>query len=239
MAAAATARGTAAAAAELRLAGGRPVEPESERATVAGLAEPEQPAKCGGLELEDVEVRQNKWFSRSILPDLKSLEAKSNQGTEFGTQGLKWYLADPNTTVQDFPFTDWCSLGNQNLSPDMLALAPITAFNGLQTHGEPSTVSRHRRRVENCRIGEAANPGPGLDNKQHKQLNMCDFFGKTMSSNIPKLNGARVWDSESKTSKEMELVFTHVWGQTLEMDQVRNSIVEQSNMHWKGTMDLT
>eukprot|EP00972_Heterocapsa_arctica_P089690 13227552-Heterocapsa_arctica.AAC.1 len=38
----------------------------------------------------------------------------------------------------------------------------------------------------------------------------------------------------------METAFTPVWGKALEMDKnlARDSIVEQSNVHWKDTMDF-
>eukprot|EP00972_Heterocapsa_arctica_P103701 15283495-Heterocapsa_arctica.AAC.1 len=100
-----------------------------------------------------MEVKRNKEFSYcNRMPDFNSLDAKSNQGNKFGAQGPK-------------------SLGNQDRCTDMLALTPIETLNGLKAQGESITVSRHRRKVESCRFGEAANPGPGLENTQHKQLN--------------------------------------------------------------------
>eukprot|EP00972_Heterocapsa_arctica_P100541 14823431-Heterocapsa_arctica.AAC.1 len=35
---------------------------------------------------------------------------------------------------------------------------------------------RHRRTIESCRLGEAANPGPELENKQHKHVKLGDCF---------------------------------------------------------------
>eukprot|EP00972_Heterocapsa_arctica_P059712 8805760-Heterocapsa_arctica.AAC.1 len=125
------------------------------------------------------------------MPDFNDLDAKSIQGNKFGAQGPK-------------------RLGNQSLSTDMLALTPIETFSGLKAQGESITVSRHRRKVESCRIGEAANPGPGLDNKQHKQLNMVYFVVEIIYRKTSKLSGVKLWGSELNTSKEMEIVFTPV-----------------------------
>eukprot|EP00972_Heterocapsa_arctica_P014424 2122586-Heterocapsa_arctica.AAC.1 len=43
---------------------------------------------------------------------------------------------------------------------------------------DTNTELRHRRNIESCRIGEAGNPGPGLDNKQLKQLKLDEFSGR-------------------------------------------------------------
>eukprot|EP00972_Heterocapsa_arctica_P091053 13434857-Heterocapsa_arctica.AAC.1 len=42
--------------------------------------------------------------------------------------------------------------------------------------GDTYRECRHRRQIESCRIGDAANPGPGLENKQQQQLKLGDFF---------------------------------------------------------------
>eukprot|EP00972_Heterocapsa_arctica_P043016 6343331-Heterocapsa_arctica.AAC.1 len=47
---------------------------------------------------------------------------------------------------------------------------------GLAKRIDRSRECRHRKQIESCRIGEAANPGPGLHDKRHKQCKLYDFF---------------------------------------------------------------
>eukprot|EP00972_Heterocapsa_arctica_P021184 3118529-Heterocapsa_arctica.AAC.1 len=63
-------------------------------------------------------------------------------------------------------------LGNQNHRSDKLTRRPNKSMPCLINMEDTNRESRHRRQIESCRIGEAANPGPGLDNEQHKQLKL-------------------------------------------------------------------
>eukprot|EP00972_Heterocapsa_arctica_P096304 14208434-Heterocapsa_arctica.AAC.1 len=73
---------------------------------------------------------------------------------------------------------------------------------------------RHRRTNESCRVGEAANPWPGLGNKQHKQLKLGDFSIKLTFKWTPNRSGARLWVIKSITLEEMAIVFTLVLART-------------------------
>eukprot|EP00972_Heterocapsa_arctica_P068364 10100958-Heterocapsa_arctica.AAC.1 len=129
--------------------------------------------------MEVLKERQSKEFcSSEFSANFKSLEAKSNHGKGIETPGLKRCLVDQNATVGGKCIKQGIGLGNQNHSTDLLALSPRNIMNCLIAQGDTYRESRHRRKVVSCRIGEAANPGPGLDNKQQKQFKLGDFFCK-------------------------------------------------------------
>eukprot|EP00972_Heterocapsa_arctica_P012466 1831463-Heterocapsa_arctica.AAC.1 len=71
-------------------------------------------------------------------------------------------------------------------------------------------------KVESCRIGEAANPGPGLHDKQHKQLKMGELFIRSQTHTLTQhRSGVKLLVIRSITSKGMDIASTHVWGNNL------------------------
>eukprot|EP00972_Heterocapsa_arctica_P048478 7145460-Heterocapsa_arctica.AAC.1 len=106
--------------------------------------------------------------------------------------------------------------------------------------GDINRECRHRRNIKFCRIGEASHPGPGLDNKQQHQLKLGDFFCRNRIH----------MDSKSEWCKALSFKIENVrghgnclypsLGKTLEMNgnQVRDSIVDKSKMHWSDIFDF-
>eukprot|EP00972_Heterocapsa_arctica_P035139 5173583-Heterocapsa_arctica.AAC.1 len=93
---------------------------------------------------------------------------------------------------------------------------------------------RNRRAIGSCRIGEAANPGPGLDNKQHTQFKLGDFFGTNhiqMGSNSEwcKALGYKIHSIRG----DGNCLYTSL-GKDLELtgNQVRESIIAKANLYW-------
>eukprot|EP00972_Heterocapsa_arctica_P051438 7566413-Heterocapsa_arctica.AAC.1 len=93
---------------------------------------------------------------------------------------------------------------------------------------------RHRRKIESCRIEEAANPGPGLENKQHKQLKLGDFVCINHIQMYSKSEWCKALGYKIHNIRgDGNCLYTSL-GEDLEMtgNQVRESIIAEANLHW-------
>eukprot|EP00972_Heterocapsa_arctica_P031833 4691032-Heterocapsa_arctica.AAC.1 len=96
-----------------------------------------------------------------------------------------------------------------------------------------SRECRHRRTNESCRIGEAANPGPGLRDKQREQCKLGEVFVRSQNQ----------LDSTSEWCKALGYKIHNIkgdgnclytcLGKELEMtgNQVRQSIMDKANLY--------
>eukprot|EP00972_Heterocapsa_arctica_P077662 11453932-Heterocapsa_arctica.AAC.1 len=118
--------------------------------------------------------------------NLTSMQAYSDHSSRNKAPELYQHLAN-DITVYHIDVIKGLLLGNQN---------------------DTNRECRQRRKVESCRIGEAANPGPGLENKQQKQFKLGDLFCRNHIQ----------MDSKSEWCKALG-------------NQVRESIIEKANIY--------
>eukprot|EP00972_Heterocapsa_arctica_P083357 12283624-Heterocapsa_arctica.AAC.1 len=88
--------------------------------------------------------------------------------------------------------------------------------------------------IESCRIGEAANPGPGLHDKQHKQCKLNDFFIRSQNQIDFKSEWCKALGYKIHNIKGDGNCLYTCLGKELEMtgDQVRQSIMDKANLYW-------
>eukprot|EP00972_Heterocapsa_arctica_P094463 13931061-Heterocapsa_arctica.AAC.1 len=99
---------------------------------------------------------------------------------------------------------------------------------------------RRRRNIESCRIGEAGNPGPGLQNKQHRQFQMGDFFCRNHIQMGSKLEWCKALGYTIHNIRgDRNCLYTSL-GKDLEMtgNQVRESIIEKANIYWNEIFEF-
>eukprot|EP00972_Heterocapsa_arctica_P059165 8723896-Heterocapsa_arctica.AAC.1 len=109
--------------------------------------------------------------------ELQSMEAYSDHSLNLKTPELHQLLVN-STIVHHRDVIIGLSLGSKKHSTVMLTPSPKLIILCLIEQGDTNRENRHRITIESCRIGEASNPGPGLQNKQHKQLKLGDFFSR-------------------------------------------------------------
>eukprot|EP00972_Heterocapsa_arctica_P112639 16432921-Heterocapsa_arctica.AAC.1 len=93
---------------------------------------------------------------------------------------------------------------------------------------------RHRRTIGSSRIGEADNPGPGLDNKQLKQLKLGEFFCRNHIQMDSKSEWCRASGYKIHNIRgDGNCLYTSL-GKDLQMtgNEVRESIMANTNLYW-------
>eukprot|EP00972_Heterocapsa_arctica_P110706 16300318-Heterocapsa_arctica.AAC.1 len=103
-----------------------------------------------------------------------------------------------------------------------------------------SRECRHRIKIESCRIGEAANPGPGLHNKQHQQLKLGDFFTRSQNQIDSKSEWCKALGYNIHNIKGDGTCLYTCLGKELAMtgNQVRQSIIDKANLYWNDIFEF-
>eukprot|EP00972_Heterocapsa_arctica_P060694 8954373-Heterocapsa_arctica.AAC.1 len=96
------------------------------------------------------------------------------------------------------------------------------------------------KKIESRRIGEAANSGPGLHDKQHKQLKLGELFIRSQTQIDSKSEWCEALGYRIHNIKGDGNCLYTCLGKELEMtgNQVRQSIIANANLYWNDMFEF-